>query len=58
MNLKDKKQEIITRLKSEGRERDIHEALRGIKNPKISKQLAYLEGDSFNDYMKDMKIAQ
>jgi tRNA-splicing ligase RtcB (3'-phosphate/5'-hydroxy nucleic acid ligase) len=49
---------IIEKLKSEGRESEIHEALRGVKSPKIKKDLAYLEGQGFEDYMHDMSIAQ
>ena len=32
--------------------------MRGVKKPKISKDLAYLEGQGFKDYMNDMNIAQ
>jgi len=58
IEVKDEKEEIIARLKAEGRESEIHEALRGIKKPKIQKELAYLQGQGFDDYMNDMKIAQ
>lgn len=58
MNINNEKSEIIAKLKAEGREREIHEALRGIKKPNIKKDLAYLEGQGFEDYMNDMKIAQ
>ena len=40
------KDEIIKRL------------IRGIKKPNIRKELAYLEGQGFKDYMNDMNIAQ
>jgi RNA-splicing ligase RtcB len=36
----------------------INHALREIKKPVIRKELAYLEGQGFKDYMNDMKIAQ
>ncbi|MDY7043616.1 RtcB family protein [Virgibacillus sp. M23] len=49
---------IISKLKAEGREREIHETLRGIKSPKINKNLAYLEGEQFKSYLNDMEIAQ
>jgi tRNA-splicing ligase RtcB (3'-phosphate/5'-hydroxy nucleic acid ligase) len=58
VNLKDEKQRIIDELKAAGRENEIHEALRGVKAPKIKKELAYLEGQGFQDYMHDMEIAQ
>ncbi|CAI6330336.1 RtcB family protein [Bacillus subtilis] len=57
-NATSEKEKIIAQLKAEGREQDIHEALRGVKSPKIKKDLAYLQGDGFKDYMHDMKIAQ
>lgn len=58
VNVKSVKDEIIEHLTKEGRQQEIHEALRGIKNQKIRKELAYLEGQGFEDYMHDMKIAQ
>jgi tRNA-splicing ligase RtcB (3'-phosphate/5'-hydroxy nucleic acid ligase) len=58
MSVKDEQQHIINTLKAEGREREIHEALRGIKKPKFKKDLAWLEGQGFEDYMNDMRIAQ
>lgn len=57
-NMKSEKDYIIEKLKSEGREKEIHQALRGVKSPKIRKDLAYLEGQAFTDYMHDMEIAQ
>lgn len=58
MNIKSVKEEIIERLTREGRQQEIHEALRGVKSPKIRKELAYLEGQGFKDYMNDMVVAQ
>ncbi len=52
------KDEIIKRLTKEGREKEIQETLRGIKKTQIRKELAYLEGEGFKDYMNDMNIAQ
>jgi len=57
-SVSDEKQQIIDRLKAAGRHGEIHDALRGIKKTKISKDLAYLQGQGFDDYMNDMKIAQ
>jgi tRNA-splicing ligase RtcB len=58
MSVKDEQQHIIDTLKEQGREKEIHEALRGIKKPKFKKELAWLEGQGFKDYMNDMQIAQ
>ncbi len=52
------KDDIIKRLTEEGRAKEIQEILRGIQKPKIRKELAYLEGQGFKDYMNDMNIAQ
>ncbi|HDR7338749.1 TPA: RtcB family protein [Bacillus cereus] len=52
------KDDIIKRLTEEGRAKEIQETLRGIQKPKICKELAYLEGQGFKDYMNDMNIAQ
>ncbi|MDA1679192.1 RtcB family protein [Bacillus cereus group sp. TH152-1LC] len=52
------KDEIIKRLTEEGRAKEIQETLREIRKPKIRKELAYLEGQGFKDYMNDMNIAQ
>ena len=58
LSVKSIKDEIIERLTKEGRQQEIYETLRGIKKPKIRKELAYLEGKGFDDSMNDMKIAQ
>ncbi len=58
IDTKSEKDLIIAQLKAEGREHEIHDALRGVKSPKIKKELAYLEGEGFADYMHDMRIAQ
>ncbi|GIN84341.1 RNA-splicing ligase RtcB [Heyndrickxia sporothermodurans] len=51
---------IIERLKSEGRHREIEITIKKLNesNPKIKKELAYLEGKYFNHYIHDMKLAQ
>lgn len=53
------KAELIARLKAEGREKEIQQELkklpRGIQE---SDPLAYLEGDSFWDYINDMGLCQ
>lgn len=58
MEQKDQRDAVIKQLKKEGREQEIEQALKNLKKPKISKDLAYLEGESFKAYMHDMKIAQ
>jgi RNA-splicing ligase RtcB len=57
-SLKEEKQKIIKKLKAEGRQREIQNELEKLKTPKIKKDLAYLKGNSFEDYIHDMKIVQ
>lgn len=52
------KTDLINKLKSEGREKEIEEALKKIPNIKISKQLVYVENEDFKDYIHDMKLVQ
>lgn len=54
----DRKRELIQRLKSQGREKDINSELRKLQRPEISRELAYLEGKDFEDYLNDMEIVQ
>jgi len=51
---------VIENLKAEGRHAEIERTIKGMKEqkPKVTKELAYLEGQSFNDYIYDMKLAQ
>lgn len=49
---------LIQKLKSEGREKDISEEIKKIKKPVVDKQLAFLTGNDFSDYMNDMAIVQ
>lgn len=58
MEAKQEREELINRLKKEGRHQEIQEVLANFKKPQIKKDLAYLQGESFDDYMNDMKIAQ
>lgn len=53
-----KKKAIIEKLKKEGRQKEIQQELKKINIPKINKQLAYVQGKTFNDYLNDMKIVQ
>lgn len=54
----DERNAMIERLKVEGRHEEIEQALTDFKRPHIKKELAYLQGDGFNDYMNDMTVAQ
>ena len=49
---------LIERLKKEGRQKDIPTELKKIKKPKTDKELAFLYGSDFDDYMNDMMIVQ
>ena len=56
--------ETIARLKAEGRSYDIQKTVNKMKkrhkpeNPRLPKDLAYVEGKLFDDYIHDMKIIQ
>jgi RNA-splicing ligase RtcB len=51
-------QNTIARLKSEGRSDQISAELKKIKKPSADKDLAFLSGRDFDDYMNDMAIVQ
>ena len=57
-SLTDKKKEMIERLKAQGREKDINTELRKLQQPKVSKELAYVEWQDFEDYINDIEIVQ
>ena len=48
----------IEKLKAEGREKEISTEIKKIKKPPADKDLAFLEGKDFDDYMNDMAIVQ
>jgi len=53
--------ELIAKLKEDGREKEIQNEIKRIKQQVITdipKDLAYLTGDLFDDYIHDMKITQ
>lgn len=53
------RQEVISKLKSQGRQKDIPDALRALTpHVKISKELSYLEGKDRDDYLHDMRLCQ
>lgn len=59
-NVKEKIDAIITKLKAEGKKHEIENAIKSIKmqvDP-IPKNLCYIEGENFNNYIHDMKITQ
>ncbi|TRZ38585.1 RNA-splicing ligase RtcB [Niallia circulans] len=58
LSLHQEKQGLIDELKAAGRESEIEETLKALKRPYVKKDLAYLQGKSFEHYMNDMKIAQ
>ncbi|WP_028987554.1 RNA-splicing ligase RtcB [Thermicanus aegyptius] len=58
MNLKNKKETLIQELKAQGREKEIQTELKKLQPAKVNKELAYLEGESFRDYIHDMRITQ
>jgi tRNA-splicing ligase RtcB (3'-phosphate/5'-hydroxy nucleic acid ligase) len=51
---------IIDQLKLEGKQNEIQTAIQSYKeqNPATPNDLAYLEGEDFNDYIHDMKLSQ
>lgn len=61
---KAKIEELITKLKSEGRHKDISKEVEKFNknykevNPSIPFELAYVDGELFNDYIHDMKMVQ
>lgn len=52
--------EKMDQLKEQGRHQEIQTMIQAFKleNPVVPKDLAYLEGDLFTDYIADMKLAQ
>lgn len=53
-------EDTITRLKAEGKERDIENTIKILKmqHQVIPDDLCYIEGDDFDNYIHDMKITQ
>src|SRR5690554_4307826 len=49
---------LIKELKKTGQHKDIQEKLKTLQTPVVNKDLAFLEGDEFHDYINDMKIVQ
>ena len=57
-NISLKVREVIKRMKAEGREREISQALAAIEKPKVNKVLAHIQGEHLDDYLHDMDITQ
>lgn len=60
-NTKLDQEKLIKELKSQGREKEIQRSIKALKNviqTNIPKQLAYVSGELFNQYIHDMKIVQ
>lgn len=49
---------LISKLKKEGRQNEIGKELKKLKKPEINKDLAYLTGVDFDNYMHDMELMQ
>lgn len=49
---------VIAQLKSEGRHREINDAIRAIERKEVNEALAYVEDDALADYLHDMAITQ
>lgn len=50
--------EVIAKLKAEGREKEIAETIKSMKRCKVAKDLTYVSGQAFDDYIHDMRICQ
>jgi RNA-splicing ligase RtcB len=49
---------IVKELKAQKREKEIQQEIKKVKTLKLNKQLAYVEGKNYTDYLNDMKIVQ
>lgn len=58
LSKRDDIKELISMLKSEGRDKDIQAELKKLKPKTVDKELAHLEGEHFDHYIHDMKIVQ
>ena len=50
--------DIINTLKNQGREKEINDVIKNISSTKTPKDLCYLKGNLFDDYIHDIKIVQ
>lgn len=58
MTNREERNALIQKMKKEGNEQAIQATLASLPGVKIDKDLAYLQGQAFNDYSNDMGIAQ
>lgn len=64
LHANERMQELIARLKAEGREADIQESIQAFKaemaaaQPNIPRELCYLEGEARARYLDDMRVCQ
>lgn len=58
LDISEERKKLITKLKAEGREKEIAEAIKKLQKPQINKELAYLEDQDLEDYIHDMKFCQ
>lgn len=56
--MKKVREELIARLKREGRVQDIEKEVKNLQKPMVDKELAHLSGNNFEDYLNDMAIVQ
>jgi RNA-splicing ligase RtcB len=56
--MKKVKEDLINKLKAEGRLKDIDSELKKVQKPVTDKDLAHLSGEGFNSYINDMAIVQ
>ena len=52
------KEELINKLKIEGKEKEIQKELKELQIKKVPEHFAYVEGQDLEDYLKDIEIAQ
>lgn len=58
MNIGEEVNALIAKLKAEKRENEIEAEVKKIKRSEIERDLCYLEGEDFENYMNDMEITQ
>jgi RNA-splicing ligase RtcB len=49
---------LIERLKGEGRSREISEEIKKVAHPNVVQELAWISGETLDDYLHDMAITQ
>lgn len=54
----EKLKEVIERMKAEGRQKEIESVVKTMHTYSVPKELAYVSGQAFDDYIHDMEICQ